>query len=209
MPDSVNFIQQRFGGSNGTNIFQFGTPGGVSESYEMAATVMYKDGGAGDRPVFAPMQADVLRTRDDLIVTTQLHAFGASGIHGRHILRQAFFALSQKTDGFTFFTLPHSPVAPTPYDWRDTIAARGALLESDEAVMISGDVPATQLVLLDTVDGTPVREVLLVVASRGLVIAVIPRVRAGDQDGPELLLESLDAVRGLLDEVELAPPVLG
>jgi hypothetical protein len=34
-------------------------------------------------------------------------------------------------------------------------------------------------------------------------------VQQGDQDGPELLLESLDAVRGLLDEVELAPPVLG
>jgi len=105
----------------------------------------------------------------------------------------------------TFLRVPGT----LPDDWRDTVAARGALLESDEAVMISGDVPATQLVLLDTVDGTPVREVLLVVASRGLVIAVIPRVRAGDQDGPELLLESLDAVRGLLDEVELAPPVLG
>jgi hypothetical protein len=96
-----------------------------------------------------------------------------------------------------------------PDDWRANVAARGAELESDEGILIAGDVPATQLVLRDTVDGTPVREVLLVVASRGLVIAVIPRLSPGDQDGPELLLESLDDVRGLLDEVELAPPDLG
>ncbi len=49
------------------------------------------------------------------------------------------------------------------------------------------------------------REVILVVASRGLVISVAPRVVAGDQDGPELLLASLDGVRELLDAIELAP----
>jgi hypothetical protein len=96
-----------------------------------------------------------------------------------------------------------------PDDWRQRIAERGALLESDEGIRIAGDVPATQLVLLDERDGTPVREVLLVVASRGLVIAVTPRVLPGDRDGPELLLDSLDAVRELLDGIELAPPALG
>jgi len=105
----------------------------------------------------------------------------------------------------TFLRVPGT----LPDDWRATVAARGAELESDEAVLISGDVPATQLVLRDVVDGTPVREVVLVVASRGLVIAITPRLLSGEQDGPELLLESLDAVRALLDEVELAPPVLG
>ena len=105
----------------------------------------------------------------------------------------------------TFLRVPGT----LPDDWRNNIAARGAALESDEGVLISGDVPATQLVLRDIVDGTPVREVLLVVASRGLVIAVTPRLSPGDQDGPDLLLESLDAVRDLLDEVELAPPDLG
>jgi hypothetical protein len=105
----------------------------------------------------------------------------------------------------TFLRVPGT----LPDDWRATVAARGAELESDEGVVISGDVPATQLVLRDTVDGTPIREVLLVVASRGLVIAVTPRLAPGEQDGPELLLESLDAVRGFLDGIELAPPVLG
>lgn len=105
----------------------------------------------------------------------------------------------------TFLSVPGT----LPDDWRERIAERGALLESDEGVLIAGDVPATQLVLLDDPGGTPVREVILVVASRGLVIAVTPRVAAGDQDGPELLLESLDGVRAVLDVIELAPPALG
>ena len=105
----------------------------------------------------------------------------------------------------TFLRVPGT----LPDDWRERVAERGALLESDEGIMIAGDVPATQLVLLDAPGGTPVREVILVVASRGLVIAISPRVVAGDQDGPELLLESLDGVRDLLDVIELAPPALG
>ena len=105
----------------------------------------------------------------------------------------------------TFLRVPGT----LPDDWRERVAERGALLESDEGIMIAGAVPATQLVLLDAPGGTPVREVILVVASRGLVIAISPRVVAGDQDGPELLLESLDGVRDLLDVIELAPPALG
>ncbi len=122
MPNSRNFIMHRFFGGNGGNIFPGGNPVGVHKTYEIATCVMYKDGGSGDRPVFAPMQADVLRVNDDITVTTQLHAFHGPGVFGKHIVRQAFFALSQKTDGFTYFTLPHSPISPNPNDWRDTIS---------------------------------------------------------------------------------------
>ena len=96
-----------------------------------------------------------------------------------------------------------------PDDWRQRVAERGALLESDSGILIAGDVPATQLVLLDEIDGTPVREVLLVVASRGLVISITPRVAPGEQDGPRVLLDGLDAVRDLLDTIELAPATFG
>jgi hypothetical protein len=82
---------------------------------------MYKDGGSGDRPVFAPMQADVMRVRDGLPVWTQLHNFSGSGLFGTHILRQAFFALSRKVEGFTYFTLQHDPKAPQFADNRETI----------------------------------------------------------------------------------------
>ncbi len=102
----------------------------------------------------------------------------------------------------TFLRVPGT----LPNEWRERVADRGATLESDSGILIAGDVPATQLVLLDEVDGTPVREVILVVASRGLVIAITPRVQPGEQDGPRVLLDSLDAVRELLDIIELAPP---
>ena len=105
----------------------------------------------------------------------------------------------------TFLRVPGT----LPDDWRTRVSERGATLESDEAVLVAGDVPATQLILLDDRDGTPVREAILVVASRGLVIAITPRVEPGEQDGPELLLESLDGVRAVLDGVELALPALG
>lgn len=90
-----------------------------------------------------------------------------------------------------------------PDAWRARIADRGAELEADTGIRIAGDVPATQLVLRDEVDGLPVREVLLVVPSRGLVIAVTPRLAPGEQDGPELLLDRLDGVRTVLDGMEL------
>ena len=105
----------------------------------------------------------------------------------------------------TFLRVPGT----LPDDWRTRVAERGATLESDEAVLVAGDVPATQLILRDERDGTPVREAILVVASRGLVIAITPRVEPGEQDGPELLLESLDGVRAVLDRIELALPALG
>ncbi len=93
-----------------------------------------------------------------------------------------------------------------PDEWRRSVAERGATLETDSPVLIAGDVPATQLILLDVVDGIPVREALLVVASRGLVIAITPRLEPGDQDGPDMLLASLDVVRAFLDGVQLSAP---
>ena len=116
--------------------------------------------------------------------------------------------LSAEQDRGVLVTFVRVP-GTLPDDWRQRVDERGALLESDSGVLIAGDVPATQLVLLDEVDGTPVREVLLVVASRELVISITPRVPPGDQDGPRVLLDGLDAVRGLLDTIDLAPASFG
>lgn len=93
-----------------------------------------------------------------------------------------------------------------PNEWRRSVAERGATLEMDLPVLIAGDVPATQLILLDVVNGIPLREALLVVPSRGLVIAITPRLEPGDEDGPDVLLASLDAVREFLDGVRLSAP---
>lgn len=123
----------------------------------------------------------------------------------RLVLADHLAAAGERGVLVTFLRVPGT----LPDDWRARIAERGATVESDLGVLIAGDVPATQFLFTDVVDGTPVREALLVVASRGLVISVVPRLEPGEQDGPELLLGSLDAVRDLLDTVELAPPAFG
>ncbi|HYG74994.1 MAG TPA: PQQ-binding-like beta-propeller repeat protein [Planctomycetota bacterium] len=121
MPDSQNFVLQRFWGGNGGNLSPNGLPQDVFAPLDAAACVMYKDGGYGDRPVFAPMQADVMRVRDDLPVWTQLHTFHAPGIYGNHLLRQAFFAISQKIDGLTYFSIGAKHEAPESSDNRDAM----------------------------------------------------------------------------------------
>jgi hypothetical protein len=129
----------------------------------------------------------ITEDRDRLVLADHLVAEG-----GRGVL-------------ITFLRVPGT----LPDDWRLRVAERGATVESDGGVLIAGDVPATQLIITDVVNGIPVREALLVVASRGLVISVTPRVLPGELDGPTLLLESLDGVRALLDVAELAPATLG
>jgi len=121
MPSARNLTLHRFWGGNGGNIATNGTCDDVFAPLDIAACVMYKDGGYGDRPVFAPMQADVLRVRDDLPVWTQLHTFGAPPLCGDHVVRQAFFALSQKIEGLTFFTISHDYEHPSAIDNRDTV----------------------------------------------------------------------------------------
>ena len=60
-----------------TTCMSSGAPADVFRGLDAATCVMYKDGGIGDRPVFAPMQADVLRYRDDIPVWTQIHRLPA------------------------------------------------------------------------------------------------------------------------------------
>ena len=128
-PRSKNWTQYRAWGSNGGNIAANGTTEDVFGSLDVATTVFYKDGGIGDRPVFAPMLADVMRVRDGLPVWTQIHDFGAGGLYGQHLFRQTIAGLSQKLDGVNYFTLAFNPIAPHPHDHRDTVRdLAGALL---------------------------------------------------------------------------------
>ena len=128
-PRSKNWTQYRAWGSNGGNIAANGTAEDVFGSLDVATTVFYKDGGIGDRPVFAPMLADVMRVRDGLPVWTQIHDFGAGGLYGQHLFRQTIAGLGQKLDGVNYFTLAFNPIAPHPHDHRDTVRdLAGALL---------------------------------------------------------------------------------
>ncbi len=126
-PTSRNFVLNRYWGGPGGNISANGYEAGVFAELDIAACVMYKDGGYGDRPVFAPMQADVLRIRPDMPVWTQIHDFNGPGVNGRHLLRQAFLALGQKVDGFTFFCTSFDTDSPSLQDHQWSVAniARG------------------------------------------------------------------------------------
>ena len=120
MPDAFNWTQQRFFGHNGTNISSCGTSEDVFSGLDAAACVEYKDGGVGDWCLFSAMQADVMHVRDNLPVWTQIHDAGASGIYGMHLFRQAFFGLSQKIEGITYFDIVHDPNIPSPVDHYQT-----------------------------------------------------------------------------------------
>ena len=120
-PKSQNLTLHRLWGGNGGNLATNGVPEDVFDSLDVAATVMYKDGGMGDRPVFGPMAADSERSRDGLPVWVQLHDNHAPGIYSKHVLRQAFFSLSQKVEGFTYFCLNHDEDAPSLNDTVDTV----------------------------------------------------------------------------------------
>lgn len=128
-PETKNWTLYRAWGSNGGSIATNGTTDNVFASLDIASVVMYKDGGSGDRPVFAPMLADVLRVRDDIPVWTQIHNYHASGLYGGHLMRQAIFGLSQKIEGLSFFTIEHDPMNPEVFDNRDSVRnIAGAML---------------------------------------------------------------------------------
>ncbi|MCX7933906.1 MAG: hypothetical protein N3A66_01445, partial [Planctomycetota bacterium] len=104
-PASRNFTLYRYWGGGGGSLATNGDEVQVFAPLDIAACVMYKDGGYGDRPEFAPIHADTLRLRPDLRVWTQLHNFNGPGQYSAHLLRQAFLGLSQRPDGFTYFCL--------------------------------------------------------------------------------------------------------
>ena len=120
-PGANVFILNRYWGANGGNLSANGYDPFVYSNCDLAACVMYKDGGAGDRPVFAAMQADVMRTREGLPVWTQIGGPSGPALYGHHQVRSAFLALSQKTEGFSFFNMGFDWRAPEPVDTRMTI----------------------------------------------------------------------------------------
>ena len=117
-PDSLTWTLYRAMGSNGGNLSGNGTPKDALAALDVASTVYYKDGGMGDRPVFAPLMADILKVRDSIPVWTQI--FGhASGIYSSMVMRQAIFGISQGIQGLNYFQIDSNPANPSPDDMRD------------------------------------------------------------------------------------------
>ncbi len=104
-----------------------------------------------------------------------------------------------------FFT--YEP-ATVPDDWRRFLVAQEATLESDTMVTLDGEVPATRLVYSYETLGTPTREMVTVIASRGIVVLAQPVPGPGDTDAPQVFLDHVEAFNTVLETLEFGSPVL-
>jgi len=95
-----------------------------------------------------------------------------------------------------------------PDDWREFVEQQDAELESDDQIVLQGDVPATRLIFSFVTDGTPTREMVVVIPSRSIVVLAQPVPGPGDDDAPEVFLEYLEEFLGVLEGAEFGAPVL-
>jgi hypothetical protein len=96
-----------------------------------------------------------------------------------------------------------------PDDVRAHLAAQDATIESDQQLLLGEDeVPATQIVYSYETGGTPTREMVVVIASRAIVLLAIPVPLPGDTDAPEVFLRHLETFLEVLDGAEFGRPVL-
>lgn len=102
-----------------------------------------------------------------------------------------------------FFTV--EPGA-SPQPWRDLIDQAGWVLEEDTGVTVGG-VPATRLVYHMAGVDIPLREMVVVVPSRDLVILLQPVVQPGSTDGLALFDRHRDQFVELLESVRFGAPV--
>ena len=96
----------------------------------------------------------------------------------------------------------------SPADWRAYAEQQDATVESDEQIVIGGDVPATRIVMNYVTDGVPLREMVVVIPSRRVVVLAQPVPWAGQQDGPEVFLDHVDTFIEVLDTAEFGAPAM-
>jgi hypothetical protein len=95
-----------------------------------------------------------------------------------------------------------------PGDWRTYAEQQDATIESDEQIFVGGDVPATRIVFSYVTDEVPLREMVVVIPSRNIVVLAQPVPTFGQQDGPEVFLDHVDTFIEVLDEADFGAPVL-
>jgi len=95
-----------------------------------------------------------------------------------------------------------------PDDWRRYVVEQDATLESDDAILVGGDVPATRLVFSSVQDGIAVREMVIVIPSRSVVVLAQPVARPGTLDATAVLLEELDTLLAIVVEARYGAPRL-
>lgn len=104
-----------------------------------------------------------------------------------------------------FFT--YEP-ATQPDDWRRYVEEQGATLEVDDRLELDGEVPATRLIFLYETDGVPLREMVVVIPSRAIVVLAQPVPAIGDTTGPEVFLDHVETFVEVLENASFGAPVL-
>ena len=95
-----------------------------------------------------------------------------------------------------------------PDDWRRFVEQQDATLESDDQIVLQGEVPATRLIFSFVTDGIPTREMVVVIPSRSIVLLAQPVPGPGEDDAPEVFLEYIEDFLGVLESAEFGAPVL-
>jgi hypothetical protein len=95
-----------------------------------------------------------------------------------------------------------------PDDWRRYVEEQDATLESDDQLVLNGEVPATRLVFSYETDGIPLREMVAVIPSRAIVVLAQPVPGPGDTDAPDVFLEYVETFVTVLEDASFGAPVL-
>lgn len=104
-----------------------------------------------------------------------------------------------------FFTYEPST---QPGDWRRYVEEQDATLEVDDRLELDGEVPATRLVFSYVTDGVPLREMVVVIPSRSIVVLSQPVPAIGDTSGPDVFLDHVETFVRVLEEARFGAPVL-
>jgi hypothetical protein len=91
-------------------------------------------------------------------------------------------------------------------DWRDFVRAQDGTIEEDEGLQVDG-IPADRLVFSYVTGDTPMREMVVVVPSRGVVMLFQPAPLAGEQDGKERFTQRRDEFEQILGSIRFGAPV--
>jgi hypothetical protein len=96
-----------------------------------------------------------------------------------------------------------------PDDIRRHLEGQNATIESDQQILLGDDeIPATQIVYSYETGGTPTREMMVVIASRAIVLLAIPVPLPGETDAPEVFLRHLETFLEVIDGAEFGQPQL-
>ena len=94
----------------------------------------------------------------------------------------------------------------TAGDWRDFVTRVDGTMETDEQITVGGR-PATRLVFRHASGDIPIREMVVVVPSRHVVVLMHPLVTRGSTDGPQKFLAHRAEFDAILDSITFGAPV--